>query len=260
MRTFRFGLFLALVSLASLLVGSDADAQRRRRRPRPQPTEQPEPAPEPSEPAAEPATTTTTTTPAAAPTTTPAATTPAPTTPAAAPAEPPPPTEPEPDPTSLPDLEPMRAELATLMDELVQARSRVTVLGRALFDTKVVIRVDNRADDQILRSLVIRLDGDPVHRGDSDPGSGGAALFEGFAAPGPHDLTIEVEQRARANEAYRYLQRNQFRFEVVQGKLTEIVIRLDDDSDMEDFADDGEGEYDVNMRVRVATRDLASGN
>lgn len=259
MRTFRFGLFLALVSLASLLVGSDADAQRRRRRPRPQPTEQPEPAPEPSEPAAEPATTTTTT-PAAAPTTTPAATAPAATTPAAAPAEPPPPTEPEPDPTSLPDLEPMRAELATLMDELVQARSRVTVLGRALFDTKVVIRVDNRADDQILRSLVIRLDGDPVHRGDSDPGSGGAALFEGFAAPGPHDLTIEVEQRARANEAYRYLQRNQFRFEVVQGKLTEIVIRLDDDSDMEDFADDGEGEYDVNMRVRVATRDLASGN
>jgi len=154
----------------------------------------------------------------------------------------------------------MRAELATLMDELVQARSRVTVLGRALFDTKVVIRVDNRADDQILRSLVIRLDGDPVHRGDSDPGSGGAALFEGFAAPGPHDLTVEVEQRARANEAYRYLQRNQFRFEVVQGKVTEIVIRLDDDSDMEDFADDGEGEYDVNMRVRVATRDLASGN
>jgi hypothetical protein len=56
------------------------------------------------------------------------------------------------------------------------------------------------------------------------------------------------------------VQRNQFRFEVVQGKLTEIVIRLDDDSDMEDFADDGEGEYDVNMRVRVATRDLASDN
>jgi hypothetical protein len=257
MRTFRFGLFLALVSLASLLVGSDADAQRRRRRPRPQPTEQTEPAPEPTE-QTEPAPTTTT--PAAAPTTTPAATTPAPTTPAAAPTEPTPPTEPEPDPTSLPDLEPMRAELATLMDELVQARSRVTVLGRALFDTKVVIRVDNRADDQILRSLVIRLDGDPVHRGDSDPGTGGAALFEGFAAPGPHDLTVEVEQRARANEAYRYLQRNQFRFEVVQGKLTEIVIRLDDDSDMEDFADDGEGEYDVNMRVRVATRDLASSN
>lgn len=255
MRTFRFGLFLALVSLVSLLVGSDADAQRRRRRPRPQPTEQP--ASEPTEPATEPAEPTTAT-PAAAPATTPAAATP--TTPAAAPTEPAPPTEPEPDPTSLPDLEPMRAELATLMDELVQARSRVTVLGRALFDTKVVIRVDNRADDQILRSLVIRLDGDPVHRGDSDPGTGGAALFEGFAAPGPHDLTVEVEQRARANEAYRYLQRNQFRFEVVQGKLTEIVIRLDDDSDMEDFADDGEGEYDVNMRVRVATRDLASGN
>jgi hypothetical protein len=252
MRTFRFGLFLALVSLVSLVVASDAEAQRRRRRPRPQPTEQTEPAPEPTEPA-EPAPTEAT--PAAAP-----STTPAPTTPAAAPTEPAASTEPEPDPTSLPDLEPMRAELATLMDELVQARSRVTVLGRALFDTKVVIRVDNRADDQILRSLVIRLDGDPVHRGDSDPGTGGAALFEGFAAPGPHDLTVEVEQRARANEAYRYVQRNQFRFEVVQGKLTEIVIRLDDDSDMEDFADDGEGEYDVNMRVRVATRDLASDN
>lgn len=254
MRTSRFGLFLSLVALLSLFVSVDVDAQRRRRRPRPRPEPAVEPAetppeeaptPEPTEAATEPA-------PAAEPT---------PPTTALPAEEPPPPPVEEPDPTSLPDLEPLRADLATLMDELVQARSRVTVLGRALFDTKVVIRVENRADDQLLRGLVLRLDGDPVHRSDADPGAGTTPLFEGFAAPGPHDLTIEVEQRARANESYRYVQRNQFRFEVVQGKITEIVIRLDDDSDIaEDFADDGEGEYDVNMRVRVATRDMASSN
>ena len=47
----------------------------------------------------------------------------------------------------------------------------------------------------------------------------------------------------------------------MQGKVTEITLVLDDDSDIaEDFEDDGEGEYDVSTRVRVATRDLESEN
>jgi hypothetical protein len=144
------------------------------------------------------------------------------------------------------------------MDDLVQVRSRIAVLGRQLFETLVRLRVENRAgDDQIVSSLVLRLDGDPVHRGDEDPGDDGLKLHEGFAAPGPHELTVEVEMRSRANEEYRYLTSSRFRFEVVRGKLTEVIVTLDDDSDIaEDFEDDGEGEYDVNVRVRVATREL----
>lgn len=232
----------ALALLLVALCFESVDAQRRRRRPRQPPAEA------------------TTEEPAATEDADPAAAPPVDVAPAEAPTEVAPEPEPEPqavidDPTSLPDLEPLRAELATLMDELVQARSRVAVLGRQLFQIKVRVRVDNRSRDQVLRNLVLRLDGDPVHRTESDPGRDGAPLFEGFAAPGPHDLTVEVEQRARDNESYRSIQRDQFRFEVTQGKLTDIVIRLDDRSDI---ADDGEGEYDVRMRIRVRTRDLES--
>jgi hypothetical protein len=168
------------------------------------------------------------------------------------------PAEEEPLEPELEDLSPLRSDLATLMDELVQVRSRIAVLGRQLFETKVQLRVENRAgDEQIVSRLVLRLDGDPVHRSEEDPGDDAAKLFEGFAAPGPHELTVEVEMRSRANEEYRYLSSDRFRFQVVRGKLTEVIVTLDDDSDIaEDFEDDGEGEYDVSTRVRVATREL----
>ena len=158
-----------------------------------------------------------------------------------------------------PDLAPLRAEYTSIMDELVNVRSRMSVLGRQLFRTKVLVRVHNRAgDDNTLARLVISLDGAPVHRGDgSQLGEDARKVFEGFAAPGPHVLTVEVEQRQRANDDYRYTTRDAFRFQVQREQLTEIDVILDDDSDMgEDFEDDGEAEYDVNTRVRVATREL----
>lgn len=158
-----------------------------------------------------------------------------------------------------PDLAPLRSEFTSIMDELVQVRSRMAVLGRQLFRTKVRIRIHNRAgDDNNLSRLVVSLDGAPVHRGDgSDVGEDAQQVFEGFAAPGPHVLTVEVEQRQRADDDYRYTVRDSFRFLVERERLTEITVTLDDDSDMgEDFEDDGEAEYDVSTRVRVATRDL----
>jgi hypothetical protein len=159
-----------------------------------------------------------------------------------------------------PDLSPLRAEFTTLMDELVQMRSKIAVLGRQLFRTKVRVGIENLAsDDATLARLVLTLDGAPIFRGDASRLSGEAErrAFEGFAAPGPHVLGVEAEQRSREDEDYRYTLRDEYRFVVVRGRLTEVTVTLDDDSDIaEDFADDGEGEYDVRVRIRVATRDL----
>ena len=119
--------------------------------------------------------------------------------------------------------------------------------------------VQNRAgDDNTLARLVVGLDGAPVHRGDgSSLGEDAKQVFEGFAAPGPHVLTVEVEQRQRANDDYRYTVRDSFRIQVQRDRRTDVTIILDDDSDMgADFEDDGEAEYDVSTRVRVETREL----
>jgi len=158
-----------------------------------------------------------------------------------------------------PDLGPIREEFTAIMDELVQVRSRVAVLGRQLFRTRMRVVVQNRAgDDQSLARMVVKLDGAPIFQGEgAEVPEDGRQVFDGFAAPGPHVMSIEVEQRARADDEYRYELRDTYRFQVIRDRLIEVEIVLDDDSDIaEDFADDEEGEFDVRTRMRVATRAL----
>jgi len=234
--------------LLFLFGATDVDAQRRRRRrrrrPAPQAETPPTPAPEetPTEdspPAEEPAGQPVASDPAVAQESEPA---PTPTPPTEAPA-----------PVGHGDL---REEFAAVMDELVQARARIATVGNLLFRTKLRVRVESRAGDQILESFVLRLDGAPIYRTE-DTIDGRAPVFEGFAAPGPHELSVEVAHRGRANGNFRYVQSDRFRLEVRQGAMTEIVLRLDDDSDMaEDFPEDGEGEYDLRLRVQVSTESL----
>lgn len=148
----------------------------------------------------------------------------------------------------------LQQDLAQVMDDLVQARARVAVLGKSLFKTRVRVKLDNRAaPDQIAVRVALWLDGAPIWTGDGAAVRGPERpLFDGFAAPGPHSLTIEVEQRARQDEAYRYTLRESYRFMVVREKRTDLMLVLDDDSDMaEEFPDDQAGEYDVRTRLKV---------
>ena len=154
-------------------------------------------------------------------------------------------------------LESLHSEFSALMDELVQARSRIAVIGRTLFRTLVRIRVENRAGEQILTRFSLRLDGSPIFRSDGALGEEERQVFEGFATPGYHFLTVEAFQRARENEDYRYELRDRFRFRVLQGKRIDILIILDDDSDIaDDFPDDEEGQFDIRTRVQIEAHDL----
>jgi hypothetical protein len=156
-----------------------------------------------------------------------------------------------------PDLEALRQEFTDVMDAVVQLRSRVAVLGRQLFETRVRVRVDNQAaETQSLVKLSLLLDGAPVHRAEGvTRGEKIQQVFDGYAAPGPHVLTVEAEQRSKENDKYRYTTRDTFRFEVIRGKTSVVTVVLEDDSGIaEDFPDDEEGEYEVTTRVRVETR------
>ena len=158
-----------------------------------------------------------------------------------------------------PDLSPIRSQFTAIMDELVQLRSRTAVLGRQLFNTRVSVTVENRAsDDNVLERMVLHLDGAPIFQASSGEVEGdGREAFDGFAAPGPHVLSVEAEQRQRADQSFRYTMRDAYRFQVVRDRLTEITIILEDDSNIgEDFEDDGEGLFDVRTRFRVATREI----
>jgi hypothetical protein len=259
-----------LLSLVSPLEAQRARGRgRRTRQPATQPTtpETPTTAEAPDNPFGEPAAGTSAPPPASATAPAPAATA---TTPPAASASTAPPAAstasatPAPDPgPAPPDVAPVRAELGHLMDDMVQARQRMAVLGEELFRTRIRIAVQDRAgDDQSLAHFVVELDGAPVFRSDGEieGGDRGRTVHEGALAPGPHVLTIETEQRSRDDAEVRYSQRETFRVQVHRERLTDIEIVLEDDSSMvEAFHQGGEGRYEIRTRVRVATRELPAG-
>lgn len=169
----------------------------------------------------------------------------------------------DPGPTP-PDVSPIRADYVTLMDELVQARMRVSALGSELFRTRVRVDLQDRTGErQALARIVVHLDGAPIFQSDGavEGARDGRELFTGAVAPGPHVLTLEVEQRAREDDDFRYTLRESFRFEVTRERLSEVTLVLEDDSDMaRSFPSGGEGRYEVRTRMRVATRALPSGS
>lgn len=248
--------------LATMVLGSlpgDADAQRRRRR-RPPRTEQVQPPPEPEtpeaegaqadgdtpapnpfdEPAAEQGSDAPEPAPAAEPSTTPIDTF---------------------DPGSMPpDISPIRADYVSLMDDLVQARMRVHALGNELFRTRIRVDLQDRTGGAVsVARMVVHLDGAPIFQSDGpvERADQGRELFVGALAPGPHVLTLEVEQRARDDAEYRYTLRESFRFQVIRERLSEVTLILEDSSDIaRSFPAGGEGRYEVRTRVRVATRAL----
>ncbi len=253
-----------LVSLVATLlvamIAGDADAQRRRRRrtPRPDPTateevqEEGATEAEPEEAAAPQPTPTTP--PAAAVQTQGSEPPPASAEPSSTPAS-----EFDPGPPP-PDLSPIRADYVALMDDMVQARMRVHALGNELFRTRIRIELQDRTGGLVtLARIVVHLDGAPVFQSDGpvERADQGRELFVGALAPGPHVLTIEVEQRARDGEEFRYSLRESFRFQVVRERLSEVTLVLEDASDMaRSFPAAGEGRYEVRTRMRVASRAL----
>lgn len=154
----------------------------------------------------------------------------------------------------------LQTELSTLMDDLVQARTRAALIGKTLFKTVTRVYVQNLSgDDATLAKIVLKLDGAPIFRGDA------AALrtdesrqvFEGFIAPGPHVLTAEIELNSRNDAAYGYSTRESYKFQALRDKRNELSLQLRDSSDIaSEFPDDQDGEYDVRMRLRVRTKEL----
>jgi len=154
----------------------------------------------------------------------------------------------------------LRADVSTLTDDLVEARSRAAMLGKTLFKTQVRIRLQNlAAPDPVLVKVVLKLDGAPIYRTDGAALTGDEArqVFQGFIAPGAHVLSAEVEQRSRDDAAYGYVLHDTYRFQALREKRSELTLILDDDSDLaSEFPDDSEGEYDVRVKLRVKTQDL----
>ncbi|HEX6243450.1 MAG TPA: hypothetical protein VFZ61_21200, partial [Polyangiales bacterium] len=155
--------------------------------------------------------------------------------------------------TAAPDVSALSGELSAVMDELIQARTRASVLAKSLFRTRIDIKVLRRADDQQLVRIKLALDGMPIH--DSDGAAlrnDEAQLFSGFVAPGTHEISLEITEQAKENPTYRYTRSERFRIETKKHTSTQVDVLLRDNSDMaEELPEGDDGKYDVSTRVRV---------
>jgi hypothetical protein len=145
-------------------------------------------------------------------------------------------------PPAGPDVSALSAELSAVLDELIQARTRASVLAKTLFRTRIDVLVTRRSDDQQLLRVKLALDGVPVH--DSDGAAlaeDEARLFSGYVAPGVHEIGT-----------YRYMRKERFRIETKKDTSTQVEILLRDRSDMaEELPQGDDGKYQVSTRVRV---------
>ena len=169
-----------------------------------------------------------------------------------------------PKPSTAPDdaekVASLRADVAQLVDDMSRARAQAALLGKTLFKTQLRLSIQNlAAPDPLLAKIVLKLDGVPVFQGDGSalPGDDARQVFEGFVAPGAHVLTAELEQKSREDAAFGYTLHDSYRFQVRRDKRSDLTLIIDDDSDLaSDYPDDGRGEYDVRLKLRVRTRDI----
>ena len=92
-----------------------------------------------------------------------------------------------------------------------------------------------------------------MHDSDGAALAGGEAdLYEGFVAPGVHEVAIEITEVSKTNGDYRYVRSERFRIEIKKGMRTSVQLLVRDKSDMaEELPDDDDGEYDVSTLMRV---------
>ncbi len=145
------------------------------------------------------------------------------------------------------------ASYDALMAEVAALRARVGVIANAVWKSRITVSVRLNGSHARVASAKLFVDNALVWTGPKsftadDP----VQIFDGGVAPGLHAITLEIERRDDRDETYRTVDRATATLMVPQGKRLEVNARLDDDSDMgDDFPDDGEGTYDMRLRLKA---------
>lgn len=206
---------------------------------------EPAPAAAPAAPAAE----------AAPPTTSGDAKLDAPPPPQTAAAEGPKPSPLNPEPPESPKNAPGAAPVALdrLISDIAALRARVAALTTSLFSSKLRVYVRTKGDDARVQAFVVTLDDGVVFR----EGAGFVAedekvVYEHAVAPGGHVVGIEIERQDARGPAFRTWQTTRFALQVPERKTLEAIVVVTDDSDMaDDFPDDQDGKYELDVRLRA---------
>jgi hypothetical protein len=148
-------------------------------------------------------------------------------------------------------------EYDKLLGDIAALRSRVAALTTTLFASKLRVVLEGRGDDARVSALSITLDDGVVFAApERFSAEGEHTVYEHAVAPGHHVVGVEIERYDARNKEFRTWQSSRFSVVVPESKLVEGHLIIIDDSDMaEDFPDDGDGEYDLRVKLRARVVD-----
>lgn len=132
------------------------------------------------------------------------------------------------------DVDALRQEYLKLRDELYKSRARAAAVASALYSSKITIKLAyDTARYYSVDRAVIRLDRASVY--DDTQGaiaSDDAVRFEGWIAPGKHQVSIRIEATGKDDPRFASATEASFVVEAVAGKDLEITAHAKDGGDI----------------------------
>ena len=140
-----------------------------------------------------------------------------------------------------------------LMAEIATLRARVSMVGNAVWKSKLKVTFRMRGSHARIAYAYLALDGARVWSAPKGfAAEDDTAIFDGGVAPGPHALTLEIERRDDRDETYRSIEKTTVTVSVPNGKTLDVESRLEDDSSMGgDFPSGESGKYDLSLKIRA---------
>jgi hypothetical protein len=162
----------------------------------------------------------------------------------------------EPAPQKVEDLQ---KEYERIRASLFTSRARAAAVGSAIYSSKLQIFLKYGTPRFFhVGHAVVRLDGAAVF----DDASGAVAnddvmRFDGFVAPGKHQLTIRVDAETKDDTSFTTSTETTVTIDVPAHKLVVVRSGAEDQGDMGyAFAKKGHGAYKLRLDVDAEARDL----
>ncbi len=147
----------------------------------------------------------------------------------------------------------LQQDARVLRDALFKARGRVSLVAAKLFTTRITLRLRSNLDRfYTVTNLTVRVDGAPVYVQASGMPSTDDDLFEVFAAPGSHTLSVSADLVARRDATYKFRFDHTATITVDTDERVSTRLLLRETGNMWRFAETKRGHSD--MRVRLSAR------
>ncbi len=157
------------------------------------------------------------------------------------------------------DVESLRQEYLKLRDRLFRARARVATVASALYSTRLRVHLDyTSARFYTVSRATIRLDGSNVFDDtEAVVTRDKAPRFDGFVAPGRHQIEIRIEAAGKEDERFKSVITNSFTVQAPAGKDLMVYVKAKDGGDIPyKWKKKEAGSYRLHLDVSVRAKKI----